>query len=156
MGCQGRVFATRCRSSTVRRRPRGASAASNAVLWAFELPEAPTLATLTTHRLRKSDQSPTGCYRNIEFLRLWGGQTVSSVGSGIVKLAAPLLVLALTESPTMAGLVGGALTFPMIFLGLPAGALVDRWDRRKVMIVCDTVRCLAVTDRPGRLGARTC
>jgi MFS family permease len=57
-------------------------------------------------------------------------------------------VLALTESPTMAGLVGGALTFPMIFLGLPAGALVDRWDRRKVMIACDTVRCLAVMTVP--------
>jgi MFS family permease len=71
------------------------------------------------------------------------------VGTGIVKLAAPLLVLALTESPTMAGLVGGALTFPMIFLGLPAGALVDRWDRRRVMIVCDAVRCLAVLTVPG-------
>ena len=81
-------------------------------------------------------------------MRLWGGQTVSSVGTGIVKLAAPLLVLALTESPTMAGLVGGALTFPMIFLGLPAGALVDRWDRRRVMIVCDTIRCLAVLSVP--------
>jgi MFS family permease len=57
-------------------------------------------------------------------------------------------VLALTESPTMAGLVGGALTFPMIFLGLPAGALVDRWDRRRVMIACDSVRCLAVTVVP--------
>jgi len=59
-----------------------------------------------------------------------------------------LLVLALTESPTMAGLVGGALMFPMVFLGLPAGALVDRWDRRKVMIACDTVRCLAVMSVP--------
>ncbi|HUR02835.1 MAG TPA: MFS transporter, partial [Nonomuraea sp.] len=91
---------------------------------------------------------PAQLFRNTEFLRLWGGQTVSSVGSGIVKLAAPLLVLALTESPTMAGLVGGALTFPMIFLGLPAGALVDRWDRRRVMIACDSVRCLAVTVVP--------
>ena len=41
---------------------------------------------------------------------LWGCQTVSSVSTGIVKLAAPLLVLALTESRTTAGLVGGALT----------------------------------------------
>ena len=48
----------------------------------------------------------------------------------------------------MAGLVGGALSFPMIFLGLPAGALVDRWDRRRVMIVCDAVRCLAVMTVP--------
>ena len=91
---------------------------------------------------------PDKLFRNTEFLRIWGGQTVSSIGSGIVKIAAPLLVLALTGSATMAGLVGGALTFPMIFLGLPAGALVDRWDRRKVMIVCDTVRCIAVFTVP--------
>lgn len=91
---------------------------------------------------------PERLWHNVEFLRLWLGQTVSSVGTGIVKLAAPLLVLALTESPTLAGLVGGALTFPMIFLGLPAGALVDRWDRRIVMIVCDVTRCLAVATVP--------
>ena len=48
----------------------------------------------------------------------------------------------------MAGLVGGALTFPMIFLGLPAGALVDRLDRRKVMVACDTIRCVAVLTVP--------
>lgn len=81
-------------------------------------------------------------------MRLWGGQTVSSVGQGIVKLAAPLLVLALTESPTLAGLVVGALNVPMIFLGLPAGALVDRWDRRKVMMTCDVGRCVAVLTVP--------
>jgi MFS family permease len=106
--------------------------------------QAPGRATGAAEERPKPEQ----LFRNIEFLRIWGGQTVSSVGSGIVKLAAPLLVLALTDSPTMAGLVGGALMFPMIFLGLPAGALVDRWDRRKVMIVCDTVRCLAVLSVP--------
>ncbi|MFN8634214.1 MAG: MFS transporter [Chloroflexota bacterium] len=105
-------------------------------------PPAPTPAPV------EERPKPERLFRNSEFLRLWGGQTVSSVGSGIVKLAAPLLVLALTESPTMAGLVGGALTFPMIFLGLPAGALVDRLDRRKVMIACDSVRCLAVLTVP--------
>jgi len=107
-------------------------------------------ALASTHAQPVPDErpKPDRLLANIEFLRIWGGQTVSSVGSGIVKLAAPLLVLALTESPTMAGLVGGALTFPMIFLGLPAGALVDRWDRRRVMIVCDAVRCLAVLSVP--------
>ena len=91
---------------------------------------------------------PERLWRNGEFLRLWLGQTVSSVGSGIVKLAAPLLVLALTESSAMAGLVGGALMFPMVLLGLPAGALVDRLDRRRVMIACDVVRGLAVATVP--------
>jgi MFS family permease len=73
---------------------------------------------------------------------------VSSIGSGIVKLAAPLLVLALTDSPAMAGIVASALTLPAIFLGLPAGALIDRLGRRRVMIVCDTVRSLSVVTVP--------
>ena len=110
----------------------------------------PTVIEARTDTATVSDDRPRPerLWRNGEFLRLWLGQTVSSVGSGIVKLAAPLLVLALTESSAIAGLVGGALLFPMVILGLPAGALVDRWDRRRVMIVCDVVRCLAVTSVP--------
>ena len=106
------------------------------------------LATETIRPVQEERPRPARLWRNGEFLRLWLGQTVSSVGSGIVKLAAPLLVLALTESSAMAGLVGGALTFPMVILGLPAGALVDRWDRRRVMIVCDVLRSLAVASVP--------
>ncbi len=48
----------------------------------------------------------------------------------------------------MAGLVGGALLFPMVFLGLPAGALVDRWDRKRVMILSDLGRALAMGSIP--------
>ena len=110
--------------------------------------EAPSLATLTAHPAPEERPRPDKLWHNGEFLRLWLGQTVSSVGTGIVKLAAPLLVLELTGSPAMAGLVGGALLFPMVFLGLPAGALVDRWDRRRVMVACDTFRFLAVATVP--------
>jgi MFS family permease len=91
---------------------------------------------------------PEKLWHNRDFLRIWLGSIVSSIGSGIVKLAAPLLVLALTDSPAIAGLVAGALTFPMIFLGLPAGALIDRLDRRRVMIVCDTSRTIAIATIP--------
>ena len=70
------------------------------------------------------------------------------MGTGIVKLAAPLLVLALTDSPAVAGLVTGMLTLPMVFLGLPAGALIDRSDRRKLMIACDVTRGVAVLSVP--------
>ncbi|MFN8525315.1 MAG: MFS transporter [Chloroflexota bacterium] len=91
---------------------------------------------------------PDNLFRNTQFLRLWLGQTVSSVGSGIVKLAAPLLVLALDESTTLAGLVVGAMWFPMVILGLPAGALIDRLDRRRVMVWCEIVRATAVFSVP--------
>ncbi|MCC6174031.1 MAG: MFS transporter [Chloroflexi bacterium] len=102
----------------------------------------------SAHLLEEERPRPEKLWQNYEFLRLWLGQTVSSVGSGITKIAAPLLVLGLTESPALAGLVGASLTFPMVILGLPAGALIDRLDRRKLMIVCDTARALAVVSVP--------
>ena len=84
--------------------------------------EATPLATEYVHAALGEQPRPAKLWHNTDFLRLWPGQTVSSVGGGIVKLAAPLLVLALTDSPAIAGLVTGALTFPMIFLGRPAVA----------------------------------
>lgn len=58
--------------------------------------------------------------------------------------AFPLLVLALTNSPFQAGVAGALDTLPVLVIGLPAGALVDRWDRKRVaiVIVCDTGRGL--------------
>ena len=69
---------------------------------------------------------------------------VSVLGSRISTVAYPLLVLALTGSPGLAGLVGFLATLPYLVLQLPAGALVDRWNRKRLMIVCDVVRALAL------------
>jgi MFS family permease len=55
-------------------------------------------------------------------------------------LAFPLLVLFLTHSPFQAGLVGFVRGIPYAVLSLPAGALVDRWDRKRVMVLCDLGR----------------
>lgn len=85
---------------------------------------------------------------NPDFLRLWLGQVASSLGNGISLVATPLLVLALTNSPAQAGLVAAARTAPYLFLGLPAGALIDRWDRRTVLIFCDLARALSMGSVP--------
>jgi MFS family permease len=61
----------------------------------------------------------------------------------MATLAYPLLVLALTGSPVQAGLVGSATLLAQSAFGLPAGALVDRWNRRKLMVVCEAVRAAA-------------
>lgn len=79
---------------------------------------------------------------------LWSGQLVSVVGTQVSQLAYPLLMLALTDSPAQAGFLSAARTIPYLLLGLPAGALVDRWDRRRVMIVCDAGRALALGSIP--------
>jgi MFS family permease len=82
--------------------------------------------------------------RNRDFLLLWSGQVVSTIGTRITSLAYPLLVLALTGSPAKAGIVGFAQTLPFQLVYLPAGALVDRLNRKTVMLVSDGGRALAL------------
>ena len=89
------------------------------------------------------DEQP-GLWRNRDFMLLWTGQVVSTVGIRITALAYPLLVLEQTGSPAVAGLVGFAQTLPFLIWYLPAGGLVDRWDRKKVMLTSDAVRAVAL------------
>jgi len=92
---------------------------------------------------------PAGSLRqNYDFWRLWGGQATSAIGSQVSQLALPLLILALTHSPAKAGLLAALRGVPYFLLVLPAGALVDRWDPRRVMIACDTGRALALASIP--------
>jgi predicted MFS family arabinose efflux permease len=79
-----------------------------------------------------------------DFLLLWSGQAISTLGSQSSALALPLLVLALTHSAAQAGVVTAVQALPYLVLSLPAGALVDRWDRRAVMIRCDLLRAAAL------------
>ncbi len=92
--------------------------------------------------------SPRLVWRNVDFLLLWSGQAISTLGSSVSRLALPLLVLALTQSPTQAGLIAALQSVPYLVFSLPAGALIDRWDRKRVMIRCDVARCLAYGSVP--------
>ena len=82
--------------------------------------------------------------RNRDFVLLWSGQVVSTLGSEVSGLAFPLLVLSLTGSPAQAGVVGFARALPYLLVYLPAGALVDRWNRKRVMLISDAGRALAL------------
>jgi predicted MFS family arabinose efflux permease len=66
------------------------------------------------------------------------------IGSRVSWIAYPLLVLAMTGSPATAGVVGFLGTLPYILFQLPAGAIVDRVNRRRLMIACDVGRMLAL------------
>lgn len=84
-----------------------------------------------------------GLLANRNFTLLWMGDALSEVGSQATSVAMPLLVLALTGSPAKAGLVGLARSLAYPLTPLPAGVLVDRWDRRRVMIGCAVGRAVA-------------
>ena len=64
------------------------------------------------------------------------------------QIAYPLLVLVMTGSPGIAGLVGFIGTLPYILFQLPAGAVMDRVNRRRLMIACDIVRLVALGSIP--------
>ncbi len=88
---------------------------------------------------------PIPLWRNRSYLLLVGGQAISEVGTEVSALAYTLLILALTHSPAQVGLVGVLELLPVLLLSLHAGALIDRWDRKRVMILCGIGRaiCLA-------------
>jgi predicted MFS family arabinose efflux permease len=91
--------------------------------------------------------------RNRDFLVLWSSQLVSTLGSQVSLVAFPLLVLALTGSPAKAGVVGFASSFPALLLYLPAGVLIDRCDRRAVMIASCAIGAVALASIPVALAA---
>src|SRR3954470_17286136 len=72
-----------------------------------------------------------------DFRRYWIGEALSNVATRTSTIAYPLLALSLTGSPALAGFVGFARLLPYFLFSLPVGALVDRLDRRRLMIACD-------------------
>jgi predicted MFS family arabinose efflux permease len=87
-------------------------------------------------------------HRNRDFLVLWSAQLVSTLGSQVSLVAFPLLVLALTGSPAKAGVVGFANTIPALLFYLPAGVLVDRHDRRTIMVATSALGAVALASVP--------
>jgi len=98
-------------------------------------------------QLLSSDQ-PKSLWRNRDYLLLWSGQALSDIGGAVSELAFPLLVLAVTHSPAQAGFVAALRALPATLFSLLAGVLVDRWDRKWVMLACDAGRALSLASIP--------
>jgi len=77
------------------------------------------------------------------FLVMWGGQVFSLIGSQLVQFALVWYLTATTGSATVLALATLVALLPQIFLSPVAGALVDRWNRRMVMMVADGAIALA-------------
>jgi MFS family permease len=80
--------------------------------------------------------------RNRDFRVLLTSQAVSALGDAVSFTALPLLVLALTGSGLMMGIVGALSMLPDLFFGMVAGALADRSDRKRMMFLADLGRAL--------------
>jgi MFS family permease len=108
------------------------------------------MSTLQNDNLETTVQPvrPPTLWRNRDFMLLISGQGVSAIGTQVSQFAFPLLILGLTHSPAQTGLITALRGLPYALFSLPAGALVDRWNRKLVMILCDTGRAIALASIP--------
>ncbi|MFE9955720.1 MFS transporter [Micromonospora sp. NPDC005299] len=91
------------------------------------------------------------------FARLWTASTMSALGSGMATVAAPLYVASQTDDPLTVSAGAAVAWLPWLLFALPGGVLVDRVDRRRLMVVIDWLRVAVlavlaaalVTDRAG-------
>ena len=76
------------------------------------------------------------------FLTLWSGQTISEIGSTLSGVAAGIYIFLETGSATWLGVISAVTAIPAILMGA-AGSIIDRYQRRVVMIGADIVAALS-------------
>src|SRR5258706_15803272 len=74
------------------------------------------------------------------FAKLWAAGTTSALGSGLATIATPLLVASRTSDPLTVSAAFAVAWLPWLLFALPGGVLVDRVDRRRLMILIDWLR----------------
>jgi MFS family permease len=88
-------------------------------------------------------------WRHHHFRQLWIGESISQAGSQLGQLALPVLaVTVLGAGAGQMGVLTAAETLAFLVVGLPAGAWVDRWRKRRVLIGGDLVRLVAFGSIP--------
>lgn len=83
-------------------------------------------------------------FRNANFRWFWLGFTLSALGDSVSRVAFTWFVYERTRSPEALGLLALAYTGPIIIGGLVAGPLLDRYDRRRVMLVDNLLRGVTI------------
>ena len=94
---------------------------------------------------------PTGADRRVSrtalpnaYWRLWTAAAVSNLGDGVFVIALPLLAARVTDDPVSVGLIAAFFTIPWLLFALPVGVVIDRSDRRKILVVADLCRAVLV------------
>ncbi len=74
------------------------------------------------------------------YWRLWAAAGISNIGDGVFVIALPLLASRITDQPSLIALVATFFSIPWLLFSVPIGALIDRFDRRRVLITADLFR----------------
>jgi MFS family permease len=93
--------------------------------------------------------SSPGLWRHGGFLRLWAGETASQFGEQFGNLAIPVIAVSVLGATSFeVGLLNAAETLAFLVIGLPAGAWIDRWIKRRVMLRVDLIRAVLLAAIP--------
>ena len=87
-------------------------------------------------------------WRNQGFAVFWSACTISLAGTGITTVVLPVLVYGMTHSPAWVAALGLIEAVPYLSLGLLAGAVADRMNRKKIMVGCDAIAALLLAAIP--------
>jgi len=92
-----------------------------------------------------SRAAPPASRLSRDYWRLWWANAISSTGDGAFVAALPLLAVTITRDPRLVSVVTAAIYLPWLLLSLPAGAVVDRYDRATRMWRAQAVQAAVVT-----------
>lgn len=95
---------------------------------------------------RAATTTPFAPFRHRAFALLWTATLISNIGTWMHDVSAAWLMTSLSPSPFVVSLVQAATTAAMALFALPAGAMADLFDRRRLLITLTAIKCvLAVT-----------
>jgi MFS family permease len=124
--------------------------------WDLALAAAPAAAAADPSpgagaRAEPAESSPAaapadiGVWRNVPFLRLWGAQAITQTAHNALWYALMVVVEQRSHSTTHMGVTILTVVLPSVLFGVVAGALVDHWEKRRVLIVCNVLRAFLMT-----------
>jgi MFS family permease len=93
-------------------------------------------------------QAPPSLWRDRAFALFWTARTISLIGTAITGVVLPILLFRLTGSALQTSLLATLTALPYLVFGLPARALADRVDRKRLMIDCDLLRAATLASIP--------
>jgi MFS family permease len=94
--------------------------------------------------IREAALALKSLFKNRSLFHLWAGQTISQMGDSLYEIGLLWLMLEVTGSKTLTGLVAMSSYLPTLLFGLFAGAFADRFNRKKIMLWADSVRIFLV------------
>ncbi len=111
-------------------------------------PERSGATGATDTREAAASAPPPPLRHDRDFRRYWLAREVSIAGTLVTAVALPVLVYRLSGSPSLTALITVVEGLPYLLFGLFSGALSDRLDRRRVMVVADVVAALTMASVP--------